>query len=101
MPLLSGVRRHSILSRLTNTEGYPDPGCAWAELSTLSSARDCTYRHRLTPTIGRYRHQHTHTPLTTKTAKTQIHTDDRGAYVRDGFITILANFLVYHLNATI
>ena len=40
MPLLSVVRRHSILSRLTNTEGYPGPGCAWAELSTRT--RLCT-----------------------------------------------------------
>ena len=40
MPLLSGVRRHSILSRLTNTEGYPGPGCALAELSVRT--RLCT-----------------------------------------------------------
>ena len=38
MPLLNGVRRHSILSRLTNTEGYPGPGCVWAELSTAQCA---------------------------------------------------------------
>ena len=40
MPPLSGVRWHSILSRLANAEGCPGPDCAWAELSTR--ARLCS-----------------------------------------------------------
>ena len=36
MPPLSSVKRHSILPRLTNDEGYPSPGCAWAELKGLT-----------------------------------------------------------------
>ena len=35
MPLLSGVKQHSILSRLTNTERYPGHGCAWTELGSI------------------------------------------------------------------
>ena len=45
MPPLSGVRRHSILSKLT--KGYPGPGCAWTELSTRT--RLCKCVHLLLP----------------------------------------------------
>ena len=42
MPLLSGVRRHSILSRLTNAEGYPGHSVQSLLVRPLTSARDCT-----------------------------------------------------------